>query len=240
VKVKLFVRNKPTGQNSKKKVNHLYKKGLNFMVQAKNIAQGFIVSASAICMFETVAANFLPNLLLALLLFFVLAVPLAVNLLLAWKRFNKDKPLQAKVRQTKNLLMALQGFGFACWFFDVLSTTLVIDVEHASSELNPLGWPLSALGALAYFIPITFIAYYLLFGLKSKESFYAAVVLTGVSVFMGLRNFGASFYNLSGVGTFAGYVEDWAVLGIWIAVVTSLATFAILFIVKNRKTQDMV
>ncbi|XHH08690.1 MAG: hypothetical protein ACFCUE_14145 [Candidatus Bathyarchaeia archaeon] len=208
------------------------------MIQAKNVAQGFIVTASAIGIFETVAANFLPNLWLALLLSIVLVVPLVVNLWMAWRHFRIKKPMQAKVKQTKNVLMALQGFGFACWFFDVLSTTLVIDVKHASSELNPLGWPLSALGALAYFVPISFVAYYLLFRLKSKESFYAAVVLTGVSVFMGLRNFGASIYNLSGVGTFAGYPEDWAVLSIWLAVVTILATLNAISIVKNRKMQE--
>lgn len=205
------------------------------MAQAKNVAQGFIAAASAICMLETVGANFLPNLWLVWLLFFVLAIPLAVNLLMAAGRFRAKKPMQKKVKQTKNLLMALQGFGLACWFFDVLSTVLVIDVKHASSELNPLGWPLSAFGALAYFLPITIISYYLLFRLKSKESFYGVLLITGVSVFMGLRNLGASLYNLPAIGTFAGYVEDWAVLGIWVAIVTILTGLNILAVIKNRK-----
>jgi hypothetical protein len=205
------------------------------MMQAKNVAQGFIAAASAICIFLTVAANFLPNLWLVWLLFFVLAVPLTVNLWMAWRHFRIKKPMQAKVKQTKNILMALQGFGFACWFFDVLSTVLVIDIKHASSELNPLGWPLSAFGALAYFLPITFISYFLLFKLRRKESFYGVLLISGVSVFMGLRNLGASIYNLPGIGSFAGYPEDWAVLGIWVALVVTLSTANVLVIMKNRK-----
>ncbi len=205
------------------------------MVQAKNVAQGFIATASAICIFETIVANFLPNLWLVLLLFLVLAVPLTVNLLMALRSFKAKKPVQEKVKQTKNVLMALQGFGLACWFFDVLSTILVIDVKHTSSELNPLGWPLGAFGALVYFLPITFISYFLLFKLKSKESFYGVLLITGVSVFMGLRNLGASFYNLPAIGGFAGYWDDWAVLGIWVAVVAVLAAVNVLVVVKNRK-----
>jgi hypothetical protein len=155
------------------------------MIQVKNVAQGFLVTASAICLLETFQMQCLYlDQWLSILIFVVLAGPLAANFFMAVNRFRAEKPIQAKVFQAKNVLMALQGFGFACWFFDVISTTLVIDVQHASSELNPLGWPLSALGALAYFVPITFITYYLLFKLKTKESFYAAVALTGVSVFM--------------------------------------------------------
>ncbi len=132
--------------------------------------------------------------------------------------------------------MALQGFGFACWFFDVLSTAFVISIKHASYELNPLGWPLSAVGALAYFVPITFAAYYLLFKAKSKESFYATIVLTGVSVFMGLRNLCASLYNLPKINPFASQTEDYLILGIWIALVITLATLNTFFIFKTRKS----
>ncbi len=103
-----------------------------------------------------------------------------------------------------------------------------------SIESNPLGWPLSALGALAYFIPITLVTYYLLFKLKTKESFYCALLITGVSIFMGLRNFGASLYNLPAIGTFAGYTEDWIVLVIWVALVALLAALNALIVIKRR------
>jgi hypothetical protein len=206
------------------------------MVQAKNVAQGFIVSASAICLFETFQLqSFYLTPWFGWLLFFVLAVPLTANFLMAAERFRAKKPMQEKVRQTKNVLMALQGFGLACWFFDVLSTVLVIDVKHASSELNPLGWPLSAFGALAYFLPITLISYYLLFRLKTKESFYGVLLITGVSIFMGLRNLGASLYNLPAIGNFAGYSDDWAVLGMWVAVVVALTAVNALMVNKNRR-----
>ncbi|MGD6933506.1 MAG: hypothetical protein ACQCN5_04795 [Candidatus Bathyarchaeia archaeon] len=206
------------------------------MIQVKNVAQGFLVTASAICLLETFQMQYLYlNQWLGSIFFVVSAGPLAANFFMAVNRFRAEKTIQAKVIQTKNVLMALQGFGFACWFFDVLSTTLVIDVQHAGSELNPLGWPLSALGALAYFVPITFVTYYLLFKLKTKESFYGAVALTGVSIFMGLRNLGASLFNLSGLGGFSGYPEEISVLCIWIILVAILTTLNLVIVVKNKK-----
>lgn len=209
------------------------------MDQPKNFAQGFIVASSAICLLETWALQgFYLNPWVGYTLFLLLAVPLAVNLYMATARFRAKKPTQAKVKQAKNILMALQGFGFACWLFDVLSTIFVISIKHASYELNPLGWPLSAAGALAYFVPITFAVYYLLFKLKSKESFYAAVMLTGVSVFMGLRNLYASLYNLPKIYPFASQTADYMILGIWITLVTTLATLNAFSIAKTRKSQN--
>ena len=73
------------------------------------------------------------------------------------------------VMQAKNVLMAMQGVGLACWFLDVISTIFAINISQTSSELNPLGWPFSAIGALAYYIPITFVVYCLLYKVKSRN-----------------------------------------------------------------------
>ncbi len=209
------------------------------MEQAKNIIQGFIAVASAICLLDTWGfINFYFTPWLGYTLFLLLAVPFTINLLMATQRFQTKKPTQAKVKQAKNILMSLQGFGFACWFFDVLSTVFVINIKHASYELNPLGWPLSAVGALVYFVPITFVAYYLLFKLKSKESFYVTVVLMGVSIFMGLRNLGASLYNLPKISPFTSQAADFQILGIWITLVMVLAILNTVSIVKARKTKN--
>jgi hypothetical protein len=206
------------------------------MEQAKNVAQGFIAAATAICLLDTWGLlTFYFNPWLGYALFLLLAVPFTINFSLATQRFLSKKSTQAKVKQAKNILMALQGFGFACWFFDLLSTVFVIDIKHASYELNPLGWPLSAVGALVYFVPITFIAYYLLFKLKSKVSFYSTVVLTGVSIFMGLRNLVASLYNLPKISPFLSQMEDFQIIGIWIAISIVLMILNCVSIIKSRK-----
>jgi hypothetical protein len=38
------------------------------------------------------------------------------------KSFGEKKPIQTRVKQAKNILMGPQGVGFACWYFDVIST----------------------------------------------------------------------------------------------------------------------
>jgi hypothetical protein len=151
------------------------------------------------------------------------------------EKLAKPALIQTRVSQAKNTLMALQGFGFACWFFDVLSTVFIINIKQTSLESNPLGWPLSALGALAYFIPITFVAYFLLFRFRTKETFYATIIVSGVSVFMGLRNLGASLYNLNLLGFFETSTEDYLVLALWIALIISLAAFNVVTIFRVRK-----
>jgi len=206
------------------------------MEQTKNVGLGLIAVISAICLFETwVLQNLYLSPWIAWTLFLVLAFPFAINLLLAVERFRARKPVEAKVKQTKNVLMALQGFGFAGWFFDVISTIFILDIKHLSFELNPLGWPLSAIGALVYFVPTTFVVYYLLFKRKSKETFYSAVIVTGVSIFMGLRNLGAGIYNLSGLGNFNSFTEDFLILGIWSTIAIILTALNIISIVKCRR-----
>lgn len=207
------------------------------MVQAEKVLSGFIVTASILCLVITLL--WLPiflNFWVAIGLTAVLAAPMVIRCAKYFKKPKGTVTGQTQVRKAKNALMALQGFGFACWFFDVLSTVFVIDIKHASSELNPLGWPLSAVGALVYFVPITFVAYYLLFKRKSKETFYGAVVITGISIFMGLRNLGASLWNLLKIDSFAAQPEDYLILVIWLAVTLALAAFNVSAVVKNRKT----
>ena len=123
--------------------------------------------------------------------------------------------------------MALPGVGVACWFFDVLSTTLVIDVAQSGTELNPLGWPYSAPAALAYYLPIAVITYYLLFKIKKKVSFYAAVAVSAATLFMAARNFLASLNNF-GPSIIPQYSPNPAasnlqILCIWVVVVGGLA-----------------
>src|SRR5208337_2875306 len=112
------------------------------------------------------------NLWLGLGLFVFLAVPFSLRNIMSLRDFDAKMTAQDAVKKAKTVLMALQGFGFACWFLDVTSTIFAININQTSSELNILGWPFGALGALTYYIPTTFLTYFLLYKVKSKESFY--------------------------------------------------------------------
>jgi hypothetical protein len=207
------------------------------MSQAKTLAKGFAVTASVACLFVTFV--WLPsylNLAVGLTAFVFLALFFSTIYLLIWNRSKQKKTDDpAGVKKAKNVLMALQGFGFACWFFDVLSTIIVINIKKSGEELNILGWPFSALGALAFYVPMAFVVYYLLFKIKSKESFYGTVAVTVLTIFMGLGNLNASLFNMVGVRSFEGSFGDFAVLSIWVAVIATLAALNV-GIARSKKT----
>jgi hypothetical protein len=190
------------------------------------VIRGFVAASSIICLFLT--AVWLPSytgLLPALALLAVLAAPFAVNILKTVDRLNQHtSDAQATVKKAKAVLMALQGLGFACWFFDVLSTIYQINILQTAIELNFLGWPLSALGALLFLVPMVFVAYFLLYRVKTKLSFYVAVLVSVLVLFMGALNFNAAMYNFWQVYPLGGSV-DFVVVGVWVAV---LAVFALL------------
>jgi hypothetical protein len=210
------------------------------MKQGKQVAYGFLAAASIIALF--VSAIWLVTLYLnpwiGVPIFLFLAVPSAINCVNLLKKLNQKKPPQTQVKQAKNILMALPGAGVACWFFDVLSTTLVINIAQSGTELNPLGWPYSAPAALAYYIPIAFITYYLLFKIKRKISFYTAVAVSVATLFMAARSFLASLNNF-GPEIIAQYspnptLSELEILCIWTVVVAILALFNIALATKNN------
>jgi hypothetical protein len=209
------------------------------MEQAKNVAQGILTTISVICLIVTFSwLPFYWNRLAGFGLFLFLAVPFSASAILSLKHIRAKKPAQTRVKQAKNALLSMQGVGFACWFFDVLSTIFVVNIKQSSEEVNILGWPYGALGALAYYVPITFVAYYLLFKVKSKESFYATAVITAVSLFMGLMNLNASFYNLAKVGSFSLTIENFEILGVWLALLITLSALNIMAIIKTKNARN--
>lgn len=194
------------------------------MSHAKTFGKGFTAASSAICLFLT--ALWLPrylNLGVTLAFFAVLAVPFALNCLKTLDNSNQHNPdAHASVKKAKNLLMALQGFGFACWFFDVISTIFLINILGTAEELNILGWPFSALGALVFYVPMVFVAYFLLFGVKSKMSFYVTAVISVLVVFMGALNLNAALYNFGKIDPYSS-LGDFVVVGLWLGVLVVLA-----------------
>jgi hypothetical protein len=204
------------------------------MEQAEKIVQGFLAMASAICLFVTFGwLPFYVNIGVGLVLSLFLGIPFSIRCVISLKGLTEKKSAQTMVKQVKTVLMVLQGVGFACWFLDVLSTIFVININQTGSELNPLGWPFSSAAALAYYIPITFVIYYLLYRIKSKESFYGAVILTTVTLFMSARNLIAGLHNFSRVGSFTSSTAELEALCIWLVIVVALGTFNIIVILRN-------
>jgi hypothetical protein len=208
------------------------------MSSTRAISRGFTAASSIICLFLTVL--WLPSytgLLPALALFALLAVPFAVNFFKTVDRLNQhSSDNHATVKKAKAVLMALQGLGFACWFFDVLSTIFQINVLQTAIELNFLGWPLSALGALIFYVPMIFVVYYLLFRAKTKMSFYVTVVISVLVLFMGALNFNAALYNFFQVYPFGSFV-DVVVVGVWVVLLVVFALLNLLSVKAKLHTK---
>jgi len=205
------------------------------MSKAENIAYGFLVTAGVICLFVTAGWQaFYSNLWVELLLFLLLAVPISIQILTALKNLEEKGSTQTRVKQTKSILMALQGVGFACWFLDIISTIFTVNINQTGSELNPLGWPLSGLVALAYYVPITFVVYYLLYEAKSKELFYGAVVLTAVTLFMSARNLNAGLHTFIQIASFSSSTAEFEIVCIWIAILVALGICNTIVMLRNR------
>lgn len=203
------------------------------MGTSRAVIRGFVAASSIICLFLT--AVWLPSytgLIPALVLLAVLAAPFAVNFLRTVDKLNQHTDdSQATVKKAKAVLMALQGLGFACWFYDILSTVYQINILQTAIELNFLGWPFSALGALAFYIPMIFVTYFLLYRVKTKLSFYVAVLISVLVLFMAALNFNAAMYNFWQVYPLGSSV-DYAVIGLWVAVT---AVFAALNFASIKK-----
>ena len=198
------------------------------------VSKGFVAASSIICLFLT--AVWLPSytgLMPALALLAILAAPFAVNFLRTVDRLNQHtEDSRATVQKAKAVLMALQGLGFACWFYDVLSTVYQINILQTAIELNFLGWPFSALGALAFYVPMVLVAYFLLYRVKTKLSFYVTVLVSVLVLFMGALNFNAAMYNFWQVNPL-GSVVDFVVIGVWVAVLVVLAMLNVASIKKH-------
>jgi hypothetical protein len=170
---------------------------------AKRLAQGFVVAALALGVSNVAALLVTGNVRLGLLYFLVLVIPLSATAFLLAR--NRRKGVQNGVANYKlaGILFALQGGALACWSFDNATTFYAIDVVRVATELNPLGWPLGALGALVYYGPTLILTYVLLFRIGQKSALYAAIGITIVTLYMGLFNLNAGAINFKIFLTFA-------------------------------------
>jgi len=80
--------------------------------------------------------------------------------------------------------------------FDIITTFYAVNVTGLAVELNPLGWPIVILGALAFYAPSLIFSYILLSKIKENTGFYATIgatlitlALSAMNLFAGAQNF---------------------------------------------------
>ncbi|MGD8506944.1 MAG: hypothetical protein PVF15_09830 [Candidatus Bathyarchaeota archaeon] len=96
----------------------------------------------------------------------------------------------------KSFLLYLHIAPLCLWAFDVLTTLYVIDYLGVAEELNPLGWPFGAWGALLFYIPALVSTYLLLFKIRNRYSFWVAALITLIAFGFGVMNLLAGIHNM--------------------------------------------
>jgi len=199
----------------------------------KSLAEGFLLGAGLIWMFNIASLFRSGDAWLAFLYLMILSIP--ASTLLYFRTKKKDAPLTEDVwEKWRKLLFSVQGVALAFWCFDILTTFYAINVTGLAVELNPLGWPAGILGAFSYYAPTLVFSYYLLFRSRVTVSFYAAVGLTLLTLVMGSMNL------LAGVQNFQVFVNT-AMLATGVRfgllAVVGTACLAVPLLLKNTSTQ---
>ena len=163
------------------------------MGSLKSLAQGFLVATGLIWIFNVASLIRDGDAWLGLMYLLILLIPASSIIMLKLK--NTNHAPRDNSRKWRNLLFSFQGVALGFWTFDIITTIYAINVTGLAIELNPLGWPWGILGALAFYGPTLVFSYVLLFRLKDKISFYAALPLTLLTLGMGVMNLVAGAQN---------------------------------------------
>jgi hypothetical protein len=166
----------------------------SIMGSLKSLVQGFLVATGLIWLFNVFALFRGGDAWLASLYLLILLVPVSSITYLKLKNTN-PKPAWEKSEKWRNLLFSFQGVALAFWMFDIATTFYAINVTGLAVELNPLGWPLGILGAMAYYVPTLVFSFVLLFKMKENIALYAAVPLTLLTLGMASMNLMAGAQN---------------------------------------------
>jgi hypothetical protein len=159
----------------------------------KSLAQGLLFGTGLVWLFNVVALIRGGDAWLGMAYLLIMLLPVTTIALLKLSSANR-LPLAEHINW-RNLMFAFQGVALAFWMLDLITTFYAIDVTGLAIELNPLGWPLGILGALAFYGPALVFSYVLLFRLKERISLYAAIPLTLVTLSMSLQNLIAGAQN---------------------------------------------
>jgi hypothetical protein len=163
------------------------------MCSVKSLAQGFLVAAGLVWVFNVAALVRGGDAWLGLMYLLILLIPVSGLCVLKFKGTRRLPGDGAD--KWRKLLFSFQGVALAFWLFDILTTFYAINVTRLAFELNPLGWPWGILGALAFYGPTLVFSYVLLFRMKEKVSLYAALPLTLITLGMGAMNLVAGAQN---------------------------------------------
>ena len=209
------------------------------MERIKEIASGFLVSISVICFFITF--GWLPyyiDSLIALILSLSLAIPLLIRGVKFLKKILRIKQAQNLVFVAKKFIMSVQGVALACWVFDIVTTFFSVNAR-GNVEINPLGWPFGIIGAAVYYIPAIIGVNYLLFKSNSKGlSFFVALIITAVTLFMASNNFNAGFLNFANLRLFTDIESNLELMTTWLVSCVALTTLNMIAVLKNRNNQQ--
>ncbi len=164
----------------------------NIVGSLKSLAQGFLVATGLIWILSVAALIRGGDAWLGLTYLLILLIPAASIAIL---KLKTPPSATQDSHKWRNLLFAFQGVALAFWSYDMITTFYAINVTGLAIELNPLGWPLGILGAFAFYAPVLLFAYVLLYKMKEKISFYAAIPLTLITLGMGSMNLLAGAQN---------------------------------------------
>jgi hypothetical protein len=161
----------------------------------KSLATGFFAMTAAVSVFSILAIARSGDAWLSMLYFLVLLIPLSGTFYL-WQAGRKGASQKTgSYAKVSYVLFGLQGVALACWAYDLATTFYAINISRLAFEINPLGWPLGAMGALAYYAPTVILTYVLLFKIKQKTSLCAAIPITVIALLMGSMNLNAGLGN---------------------------------------------
>ncbi len=161
----------------------------------KSIAKGFFAAIAAVSIFSIISLLKGGDAWLGLLYFLILLIPFSGAAYFWGTRKNCVSKRTDSFEKWSQILFGLQGVALGCWAYDLATTFYAIDVARVAFEVNPLGWPLGALGAFAYYAPTVILTYVLLFKIRQKISVYAAIPMTIVMLLMGSMNLNAGIGN---------------------------------------------
>jgi len=99
------------------------------------------------------------------------------------------------IHSKKRKLLYLHIIPLCCWAFDLITTLYVIDYLGVAGEMNPLGWPLGAWGALIFYVPALMFTYLLLFRIQNRYAGWIAALITIMTLGFGVMNLLAGLHN---------------------------------------------
>lgn len=202
------------------------------MGSLKSLAQGFLVATGLIWIFNIASLIRDGDTWLGLMYLLILLIPTSSLTILKLGKARNTRPDEQ--RNWHNLLFSSQGVALGFWMFDIITTFYAINVTGLAIELNPLGWPWGILGAFAFYGPSMVFSYVLLFRMKEKTAFYAALPLTLITLGMGTMNLVAGAQNFQ-VFVDTAYLSS-AVRYDLLALIL-IANLAILLTLKRTVTQ---